>query len=251
MSGTFGCEAGMTLALLAGGRATRLYPLTATMPKSLVPVAGEAFLGHQLRWLCGQGVTDVVICCGHLAKPIREFAGDGERFGVRVRYSEDGACALGTGGAILHALPLLGERFLVMYGDSLLTASLGAMWKAFCEQGRPGMMAVYRNENRWDASNVEICGARVVRYAKGIRDACLTHIDYGVSAFRAGVFAGMPEGRTFDLGEVLQDLISGDGLACHEVQERFYEIGSFDGLRETEAMLRQMQGGVESARVRA
>ena len=251
MNGTSGCDSEATLALLAGGRATRLYPLTATMPKSLVPVAGEPFLAHQLRWLCGQGIRDVVICCGHLARPIREFAGNGERFGVRVRYSEDGERALGTGGAIREALPLLGERFLVMYGDSLLTASLGAMWKAFCEQGRPGMMAVYRNENRWDASNVEIRGGSVVRYEKGRSDAGLTHIDYGVSAFRAGVFAGIPEGRTFDLGPVLQDLISGKGLASHEVRERFYEIGSFDGLRETEAMLQQMQGGVESARVRA
>lgn len=241
----------MTLALLAGGRATRLYPLTAMMPKSLVPVAGEAFLAHQLRWLCGQGVTDVVICCGHMAKPIREFAGDGERFGLRVRYSEDGVFALGTGGAIRHALPLLGERFLVMYGDSLLGASLGEMWRAFCAQECLGMMAVYRNENRWDASNVEICDGRVVRYEKGARDAGLTHIDYGVSAFRADAFAGIAEGRTIDLGLVLQDLISGDGLACHEVRERFYEIGSFEGLQETEAMLRQMQGGVETARVRA
>ncbi len=241
----------MTLALLAGGRATRLYPLTATMPKSLVPVAGEAFLAHQLRWLGGQGVTDVVICCGHMAKPIREFAGDGRRFGVRVRYSEDGGRALGTGGAILHALPLLGERFLVMYGDSLLTASLRAMWRVFCAQECAGMMAVYRNENRWDASNVEISGGRVVRYEKGVRDAGLTHIDYGVSAFQAGVFARIAEERIFDLGVVLQGLIAGDGLACHEVRERFYEIGSFEGLRETEAMLRQMQSGVDGARARA
>jgi NDP-sugar pyrophosphorylase family protein len=251
MNGTSGFDRGMTLALLAGGRATRLYPLTAMMPKSLVPVAGEAFLAHQLRWLCRQGVSDVVICCGHLAKPIREFAGAGERFGVRVRYSEDGAQALGTGGAIRHALPLLGERFLVMYGDSLLTASLGAMWRAFCAQECSGMMAVYRNENRWDASNVEICGERVVRYEKGARDAGLTHIDYGISAFRADAFAGIAEGQAFDLGLVLQDLISCDGLACHEVRERFYEIGSFEGLRETEAVLKQMQGGVETARVRA
>jgi NDP-sugar pyrophosphorylase family protein len=241
----------LTLALLAGGRATRLYPLTATMPKSLVPVAGEAFLAHQLRWLRGQGVTDVVICCGHMSRPIREFAGNGERFGLRVRYSEDGERALGTGGAIRRALPLLGEQFLVMYGDSLLTASLGEMWRAFCAQGRAGMMAVYRNENRWDASNVEICDGRVARYEKGRCDAGLTHIDYGVSAFRAGVFAGIPEGWTFDLGLVLQELISGGGLACHEVRERFYEIGSFEGLRETEVMLRKLQGESESGRARA
>lgn len=251
MSGTSGCNERLTVALLAGGRAKRLYPLTETVPKSLVPVAGEPFLAHQLRWLAGQGVGDVVICCGHLGKAIREFAGDGERFGLRVRYSEDGDSALGTGGAIRHALPLLGERFLVMYGDSLLTSSLVGMWKVFCAQDCAGMMAVYRNENRWDASNVEMGGGRVVRYEKGSGDPGLTHIDYGVSAIRGEVFAGIPDGRAFDLGVVFELLIAGGGLACHEVRERFYEIGSFEGLRETEAMLRRLDGGFEPTRVRA
>ena len=251
MSGTSGCKAKMTVALLAGGRATRLYPLTEGIPKSLAPVAGEPFLAHQLRWLGGQGVQDVVICCGHLARPIREFACDGARFGVRVRYSEDGERALGTGGAIRHALPLVGKRFLVMYGDSYLTAALGVLWAAFCGQELAGMMAVYRNENRWEASNVEVGGGRVVRYAKGGGDEGLTHIDYGVSAFRADAFAGIPDGRTFDLGVVFQALIAGEGLGCHEVRERFYEIGSFEGLRETEAVLREMRCGSVPAKVRA
>ena len=241
----------MTLALLAGGQATRLYPLTETVPKSLVPVAGEPFLAHQLRWLAGQGVRDVVICCGHLARPIRDFAGDGRSFGVRVRYSDDGSRALGTGGAIHHALPLLGKRFLVMYGDSLLRASLGGMWRSFCEQERAGMMAVYRNENRWDASNVAIHDGRVVRYEKGSHPVGLTHIDYGISAFGAEVFAGIPRGRVFDLGLVFEELIEADELACHEVRERFYEIGSFAGLKETDAMLRRAGCELEMAEGRA
>lgn len=241
----------MTLALLAGGQATRLYPLTEAVPKSLVPVAGEPFLAHQLRWLAGQGVRNVVICCGHLAEPVRDFVGNGEQFGVRVVYSEDGERALGTGGAIRHALPLLGKKFLVMYGDSLLGARLGAMWDAFGAQRCAGMMAVYRNENRWDASNVEISGGRVARYEKGLRDAELTHIDYGVSAFRAEAFAGFEDGQVFDLGLVFQALIAGGELACHEVRERFYEIGSFEGLRETEEMLLQARRGFEPAGVRA
>ena len=251
MSGRSGTEAMPTLALLAGGRATRLYPLTETMPKSLVPVAGEPFLAHQLRWMAAQGVKDVVICCGHLGGPIREFAGDGERFGLRVQYSEDGDFALGTGGAIRHALPMLGEKFLVMYGDSWLTASLQDLWAAFCGQQCAGMMTVFRNENRWDASNVEIRDGRVARYEKGLHHAGLTHIDYGLSAFRAKAFAGIPDGRVFDLGFVFQELIVGGGLACHEVRERFYEIGSFEGLSETERLLRQVEQGLEPAGVHA
>jgi NDP-sugar pyrophosphorylase family protein len=225
------------LALLAGGRATRLYPLTQAMPKSLMPVAGEPFLAHQLRWLAGQGVRDVVLCCGHLGSQIREYAGDGAAFGVALRYSEDGERALGTGGAIRRALPLLGEAFLVMYGDSLLTAPVAPVWRAFEAQKCAGLMTVFRNENRWDASNVEIGGGRVLRYEKGSERAGLTHIDYGLSAFRAEAFAAIPDGRVFDLRLVVDELIEGGELACHEVKQRFYEIGSFDGLHETEALL--------------
>lgn len=239
MSGHSRSDAMPALALLAGGLATRLYPLTETMPKSLVQVAGEPFLAHQLRWMAAQGVRDVVICCGHLGKQVREFAGDGERFGLGVRYSEDGGHALGTGGAIRHALPMLGGEFLVMYGDSWLTASLQDLWAAFCGQSCAGMMTVFRNENRWDESNVEICDGRVARYEKGLHHAGLTHIDYGLSAFCAEAFEGIPDGRVFDLGLVFHELMMGGELACHEVGERFYEIGSFEGLRETEAMLRQ------------
>lgn len=237
MSAASGSEAMPPLALLAGGRATRLYPLTQAMPKSLMPVAGEPFLAHQLRWLAGQGVRDVVICCGHLASQIRGYAGDGAAFGVSLRYSDDGERALGTGGAVRRALPELGERFLVMYGDSLLMAPIAPVWRAFLAQSEPGMMTVYRNENRWDASNVEIAHGRVVRYEKGSRRAELTHIDYGLSVFRAEAFAGIPDGRVFDLRLVFDELIEQGRLACHEVKQRFYEIGSFEGLRETEALL--------------
>jgi MurNAc alpha-1-phosphate uridylyltransferase len=227
------------LALLAGGRATRLYPLTAAMPKSLMPVAGEPFLAHQLRWLAGQGVRDVVLCSGHLSSQIREYAGDGAAFGVSLRYSDDGERALGTGGAIRKALPLLGEAFLVMYGDSLLTAPIAPVWRAFQAQKCLGLMTVFRNENRWDASNVEIGEGRVLRYEKGSQRAGLTHIDYGLSVFRAEAFQGIPEGRVFDLRLIFDELIARGQMACHEVRQRFYEIGSFEGLHETEALLRR------------
>ncbi len=237
MSAPSGTEPMPPLALLAGGLATRMRPLTETVPKSLLPVGGEPFLAHQLRWLAGQGVRDVVICCGHMAGQIRDYAGDGARFGVRLRYSRDGEKALGTGGAVRHALPMLGNEFLVMYGDSLLTVSVPEVWGAFRGHSCTGLMTVFRNEDRWDASNVEISGGRVVRYEKGSHRAGLTHIDYGLSAFSEEAFAEIADGQVFDLALVFQRLVAGGGLACLEVRERFYEIGSPDGLRETDAML--------------
>lgn len=256
------------LALLLGGRATRLYPLTEQCPKALVPVAGEPFLAHQLRWLAGQGITQLVLCCGHLAEPIRSFAGDGRGFGVEIRYSDDGATLLGTGGAVRKALPLLGDCFAVLYGDTLLTAPLAPVWQSFLER-RPGaMMTVLKNHDRWDQSNVAIEDGWVKRYQKGATQqedvaqgkadrAGLTYIDYGFSIFDARVFTrsmarsstrlGATANGPCDLGQVFCDLIAQRDLAACEVEGRFYEMGSPAGLRETEARLLREPWGASKA----
>ena len=230
-----------TLALLAGGLATRLGAIARQVPKSLIEVAGEPFIAHQLRMLASRGVNDVVICCGHFGGMIQKFVGDGTRFDCRVRYSNDGAAPLGTGGAIRKALPLLGERFFVMYGDSYLTLNFRAALAAFEQSGQAALMIVFRNEDHWDASNVEFADGRVVRYAKrspDTRPGGMRHIDYGVSIFRSPVCEPWPEGVAFDLSVVQSELVARRQMAGFEVDRRFYEIGSPAGLRETDAHLR-------------
>lgn len=227
------------LALLAGGLATRLGLLTAATPKSLVMVDGESFLAHQLRLLVSQGLSEIVICCGHFGEQIEDFAGDGSRFGCSIRYSYDGNPLLGTGGALRRALPLLGERFLVMYGDSYLTASYARIWNEFLVSKKPALMSVLNNEDRWDKSNVELSAGRILRYGKRQRTAAMRHIDYGLSALHASVLQG--EADTFDLACVFERLAMEGQLAACEVQERFYEIGSLEGLRETEQKLKQLR----------
>ncbi len=225
------------LALLAGGMATRMRPATLRIAKSMLPVAGEPFLGHQLRMLASQGVRDVVICCGHLEEQLRSYAGDGSRWGCRVCYSPDGEQPLGTGGALLKALPLLGEEFLVMYGDSYLPVEFAPIWEAFTRSRRDGLMTVYRNAGRWDTSNVCFEAGKLLRYSKTERDAAMCHIDYGLSCLRAKALAGWPEGVAFDLAAVLGRLGEGGELAGFEVAQRFYEIGSPAGLAELDAWL--------------
>jgi NDP-sugar pyrophosphorylase family protein len=159
-----------TLALLAGGLATRLGAVTERVPKSLLEVAGEPFVAHQLRLLAAQGIEDVVMCCGHLGNMIADFVGDGARFGCKVRYSFDGSGdgrrgLQGTGGAICNALPLLGPRFWVMYGDSYLTAGFAPVLTAFEASGKTALMAVLRNDDRWDASNVEFVDGKIIEYS--------------------------------------------------------------------------------------
>lgn len=228
------------LALLAGGLATRLGAAAERVPKSLMLVAGEPFVAHQLRLLASQGIADVVLCCGHLGSMIADFVGDGTRFGCHVRYSHDGAHAKGTGGAILNALPLLGERFWVMYGDSYLTASFSAALAAFQASEKDALMTVFCNENRWDASNVEFAEGRIVRYAKQPQPSpAMRHIDYGLGVYASRAFCGLREGSAFDLSALQGSLIARGAMAGFEVRERFYEIGSPAGLAETDAFLRR------------
>lgn len=226
------------LALLAGGFATRLGPIAERVPKSLLEVAGEPFIAHQLRLLTDQGITNIVLCCGHLGKMIADFVGNGSRFGCSVDYSFDGPRPLGTGGAIRKTMPLLGSIFWVMYGDSYLTAPFVPALSAFRQSGKSALMTVFRNEDQWDKSNVYFSNGRIVRYAKQAPSAEMRHIDYGLGIYTAEAFATWPDGAAFDLSELQADLIARDEMAGFEVEDRFYEIGSLWGLAQTDAFLR-------------
>jgi NDP-sugar pyrophosphorylase family protein len=230
-------SATLPVAILAGGLGTRLYPLTERVPKALVEIDGEPFLAHQLRMLRARGVERVVLCIGQHGERIREYAGDGARFGLAVEYSYDGPVLLGTAGAVRKALPLLGDAFFVMYGDSYLPCSYRDVAEAFRAAGQPGLMTVYRNEGRWDTSNVEFAEGRILAYDKKDRTARMRHIDYGLGVFSRAAFAG----EHADLAEVYRDLLRRGQLAAFEVHERFYEVGSFQGIGELSRHLAESQ----------
>jgi NDP-sugar pyrophosphorylase family protein len=217
------------VAILAGGLGTRLYPLTERIPKALVEVNGEPFLAHQLRLLRARGIERVVLCIGQHGERIREYAGDGARFGFEIEYSFDGPVLRGTAGAVRNALPLLGDAFFVVYGDSYLPCSYRDVAEAFRAAGQPGLMTVFRNEGRWDTSNVEFAGGRILAYDKKDRTARMRYIDYGLGVFSRAAFEG-PERA--DLAEVYGDLLQSGQLAAVEVHERFYEVGSYEGIAE-------------------
>jgi len=217
------------VAILAGGLGTRLYPVTERLPKALVEINGEPFLAHQLRLLRSRGIERVVLLIGQHGERIREFAGDGARFGLVVQYEQDGPVLLGTAGAVRNALPLLGDEFFVLYGDSYLPCSYQEVEQAFQAAGQPGLMTVYRNQGRWDASNVEFAAGRILAYDKENRTTRMQHIDYGLGVFNRSAFDGAGHA---DLADVYRDLLHRGQLAACEVHERFYEVGSFEGLNE-------------------
>ncbi len=224
------------VAILAGGMATRLRPITEKIPKSLVPVAGRPFLAHQLEMLQARGIRRVVLCIGFLGEMIqREFGA--EACGIRLDYSFDGPRLLGTGGAIRRALPRLGEEFFILYGDSYLPIEYAPVAESFHRSGKHGLMTVYRNEGKYDTSNVVYRGGEIVAYDKQARLPEMRHIDYGLSLFKASVFDAYAPDQVFDLASVMGKLVGERQLAGYEVPERFYEMGSPAGLAELETLL--------------
>jgi NDP-sugar pyrophosphorylase family protein len=229
----------LPVAILAGGLATRLRPITEHIPKALVEINGAPFISHQLRLLHSRGIRRVVLCLGYLGEMVRQFVGDGRAFGLEVEYSFDGPALRGTAGAIHQALPLLGRVFFVLYGDSYLPCDYAGVEEAFVQSGKTALMTVFRNDGQWDSSNVEFTAGRIVAYDKRNPTPRMHHIDYGLGVFERRVFEGLAPGSVYDLATTYQYLLAADELAACEVEERFYEIGSAAGIEELARVLRK------------
>ena len=226
-----------SVAILAGGLATRLRPITEEFPKSLIEVAGEPFICHQLQYLREQGINSVVLCIGFLGEMIQEVVGDGSRWDMHVSYSPDGPALLGTGGALRQALPLLGEDFFILYGDSYLPINFSEVEKTYVASGKKGLMTVLKNQNRWDKSNVEFDAGQIIEYNKIVIRPQMHYIDYGLGLLQGAALQAYSAGQSFDLSKVYNDLSLTGELAGYEVFERFYEIGSHQGIADTQAYL--------------
>jgi NDP-sugar pyrophosphorylase family protein len=222
---------------LAGGLATRLRPITTTIPKSLVEVAGKPFIDHQLALLKRSGIHRVVLCLGYLGEQVEQYLGDGQGHGLKLEYCHDGEKLLGTGGALRRAAPLLGDVFWVMYGDSFMDIDYRAVLADFARSDALGLMTVIANFGRWDRSNVLLRDGRIVCYDKRRPTPQMNHIDYGVALLRRSALARISLDRPADLADLYHDLVAEGRMAAHEVTQRFYEIGSPAGLEETRAYL--------------
>ncbi|NQV84537.1 MAG: NTP transferase domain-containing protein [Rhodospirillales bacterium] len=236
----------MQCLILAGGLGTRMQGVADGIAKTLVPVAGRPFCDHQLTWLSAQGVRHIVYAIGHRGAQIRDFVGDGARWGLEVEYIDEGERLLGTGGAVRRAVDLAGNGagieggFLVLYGDSYLTTDVGAVWAA-SGGGAFAVMSVMKNTGRWDASNAVLESGMVTAYEKGRTDAAaigMEYIDYGLSVLTPEVVrAHIPAREVRDLADVFQPLAAAGRLRGFEAADRFYEIGSPEGLADLENFL--------------
>jgi NDP-sugar pyrophosphorylase family protein len=222
--------------ILAGGLGSRLGERVRDTPKPLLEVAGEPFLLHQLRLLSSHGVRAVVLCVGYRGEQIESVIGD-QRFGITIRYSFDAPGLDGTLGAIRRAMPLLGDRFLVLYGDTYLRLDYGAAARAWQESELPGMMTVLRNDGHWDTSNVDYEAGRVRAYDKAAPTPQMRWIDYGLGGLTGAALSAVDPDEN-DLAHLYERLTALGFLFGYEATERFYEIGTPSGLRESDIFLR-------------
>lgn len=222
-----------TAAILAGGLATRLRPITEKIPKSLVEVAGKPFIDWQLALLRKKGIRRVVLCLGHLGEQVEAWVGQGERFGLEVSYSYDGPVQLGTAGALKQAEPQLGESFWVFYGDSYLDFDYRAVSDFFEEEGanKLGLMTVFANHNKWDTSNVIFYEGKLLKYDKWQQTPEMNYIDYGAALLRRESL-DLIQAQPYDLANLYNRMVDDQTMLGYEVSQRFYEVGSPQGLAE-------------------
>jgi NDP-sugar pyrophosphorylase family protein len=229
----------LPMIVLAGGLATRMRPITDKLPKSVWPVNGQPFVNHQLRLLREKGIAELIFCVGHLGNVLENHVKDGSAFNLRVRWCYDGTALLGTGGAARKAAGLLSGAFFVLYGDSYLDIDYTAVERAYVSSGQSAMMTVYRNEGLWDTSNVIYEQGRLIRYSKKEKSPDMRYIDYGLSVLTREAFANYGDMTIFDLADVYESLSEQGKLGGFEVSDRFYEIGSPEGLRDLEKYLHE------------
>ena len=222
----------LPIAILAGGYASRLGSIAKELPKCLIEINGRPFVDWQLDLLVNHGYSEFVFCVSYKSNLVQEYLGDGSDRGINIQYSLDGETQLGTGGAILNALPKLGKVFGVTYGDSYLPINYRLVEQEFLKVNSNALMTVYRNENQFDVSNVEFLDGKLIDYQKGVINKNMNHIDYGMTFFRQEAFRPWIDQSTFDLSIVCHQLAKEGQLDGFEVFERFYEIGSVQGIEE-------------------
>jgi NDP-sugar pyrophosphorylase family protein len=228
-----------SLVILAGGLATRLRPVTETIPKALIEINGRPFIEWQLEYLSKQNIKNIVISIGYLGEMIKEVVSAGNSFGLNIQFSFDGDELLGTGGAVKKAIPLLSDDFFIMYGDSYLPINFAEVSDFYESAKTVALMTILKNEGKWDLSNVSKVNDFEIYYDKKNRNKTMQYIDYGLSLVNKSIFNQYKNYPKFDLAELFTQLSINSKLSGYEVKERFYEIGSFNGMKEISEYLSQ------------
>jgi NDP-sugar pyrophosphorylase family protein len=216
------------IAILAGGFGTRLGRLTKGLPKPMIPINGRPYLERVIDSFARRGLRDIVLLTGYRAEVIEEHFGSGEAFGVTITYSRETE-PLGTGGAIREARPLLGESFVMTYGDVLRYYD----YDRFVSVHDEPCLAVYPRRTH---GNVAIDGDRVIRFDK--RAPELPYIDAGFSLMPASIVDLLPTSGPCSFEEsIFPRLAAERRLRCEIVDLNFFDIGTPEELARTRSGL--------------
>lgn len=228
----------MQCVILAGGLGTRMFPLTEKLPKSLIKINDKPFLNYQLSWLKKHNVCNIIINVGHLGQMIIDYAGDGSKFDLNIDYVNEGDDLLGTAGALRLAYDQdkLEDKFLVLYGDSFLPIDFSKIYNALTKF--PALMTIFENQNKYDKSNVRKINDIIISYDKNSKDS--NYIDYGLSVItKQSIAARVKPNCVEKLDTFFNRLSNQNLLQGYEIKERFYEIGSFDGLKDFKELVNE------------
>jgi len=230
----------MQLIILCGGLATRLRPISKNIPKSMIMIKGKPFLWHQLELVKKHDIYDVILCVGYLANQIKDYFKDGKEIGMNIKYSEEKE-PLGTAGALKNAEQLLDEEFLVINGDSYLMFDYNKIINYFKNKNKLALMVIYKNNNKYDNSNVSINKDLIKQYNRKTQTPEMIYIDAGLNIFKKEVLKLIPVNTKIMLDDIFEKLIEQKQLMAYETFQRFYEIGSFEGLKEFEKLIEDKQ----------
>lgn len=221
--------------ILAGGLATRLRPITEKIPKSLIEINGVPFVYHQLDLLEKKGFKKIHFCLGFLGEQVENAVRKSQYFiRLDISFSYDGEKLLGTGGTIKKIIDQLPIYFFVTYGDSYLDIDFFNVQQLFelKNMNFNSLMTVYKNENLFDTSNVIFENNSIELYSKSRKDMKMSHIDYGVGILSNKCMDFYDKNIIFDLAELYENLSLKNQLLGYEVFQRFYEIGSLQGIED-------------------
>jgi NDP-sugar pyrophosphorylase family protein len=220
--------------ILSGGKGLRVSKLTKKTPKCLIDINGKPFLYHQLKYLQKYRIKNVILSVGYLSNKINAYV-DKEIDFLNIKIVNDGNKLLGTGGAIMKSLDLLKEKFFVIYGDSYLNFNLNKLKS----KSKFSSMAIFKNDNKYDLSNVDIKKSRFIFYNKTKTKNDCNYIDYGVSYLNKSIFKNEKRYKKFDLSLTLNKASKKNQLKGLIVKKRFYEIGSYDGIKQLKNFLKK------------
>jgi NDP-sugar pyrophosphorylase family protein len=220
-----------SIAILCGGFGTRLYPVTKYLPKSLYPINGKPFIDYQLERLKSGGFNHIVLLVSHFGNEIREYVGNGERYGLNIEYSFDDA--KGTLPAIKKAFKFLDYNFFITYGDSYLTADFKDIQKTYDAQNKPFLVTIYKNNDETlHKNNIAYINNQIVDYSQlNLNNSC-QYVDYGITILNKNYLDNIDETWYTNVSNLYNFAIAKNNLASYVIKERFYEVGSLRGIQD-------------------